>query len=136
MDAYPFITLQYTFFFYRIQNRTRSSNMEFVVFHRRKGIHLLFRKDDQGRTPFEIACPKFGYDKVMEFVEDTIMIGSSSSSSNNIPPLNIVDALTTANINENIHSDCVTRYFTKVTIKIVAIITTGIGIDLGCGRFF
>jgi hypothetical protein len=59
-------------------------------------------------TSFHIACEMFGYEKVMEVVEETLVHSSSSSSSlDDTPPLNIADALITAAIDEYVHLDCV-----------------------------
>jgi hypothetical protein len=82
-----------------------------LYYPKQNGIHLLFRHkyDDpfhnDGKTPFEIACEEFGYEQVIEVVEETLI--RYSSSSNNTPPFNIMEALITAAIDENIHLDCV-----------------------------
>ncbi|MGK3759384.1 MAG: hypothetical protein ACI8RD_011701, partial [Bacillariaceae sp.] len=39
-------------------------------------------------TSFHIACEMFGYEKVMEVVEETLVHSSSSSSLDDTPPLN------------------------------------------------
>jgi hypothetical protein len=72
---------------------------------KKRGINLLFRKSDQDDTPFKYACGKFGSEEVLKVVEDTLV--RYSSSSNNTPPLNIVEALITAVIDDNVHLDCV-----------------------------
>ncbi|OEU11659.1 hypothetical protein FRACYDRAFT_244778 [Fragilariopsis cylindrus CCMP1102] len=76
----------------------------------KEGISLLFRKDDHDKTPFHLACGNFGHEKVMEIVEDTLVghhhLNDDSDDDAN-GPYNIVDALITACIDENIHLDCV-----------------------------
>jgi hypothetical protein len=57
-------------------------------------------------------CEQYGSEKVMEVVEDTLIRYTSSSSSSldsnkTTPRLNIVDALLSAAIDENVHLDCV-----------------------------
>jgi hypothetical protein len=74
-------------------------------FPKKKGIHLLFRKNDNcdDWTPFNLACFNYGHEHVMEVVEDTLARYYTSSDST--PPLNIEEALITAAIDENIHID-------------------------------
>ena len=74
-------------------------------FPKKKGLSLLFKKNDYDNTPFQFACIKFGDEKVMEVVEDTL--AHWYASSDNTPPLDIEEALLSAAINENIHLDCV-----------------------------
>jgi hypothetical protein len=62
-------------------------------FPKKKGINLLFRKDDNDNTPFRRACEQLGYKEVMKVIEDTLTPSSSSTSDNNIPQLNIMEAL-------------------------------------------
>jgi hypothetical protein len=69
----------------------------------KKGIHLLFRKKNNGVTPFQLACEKFGYEQVMEVVEETLIRSSSSDDT----PINITQALLSAAIDEKVHLDCV-----------------------------
>jgi hypothetical protein len=85
----------------------------------KKGISLLFTKTKKrhcllftkGRsTPFQTLCERHGFEKVMEVVEDTLIRYTSSSSLNldhATPHLNIVDALLSAAIDENVDLDCV-----------------------------
>ena len=80
----------------------------------KKGICLLFRKDDHGNTPFQLACAEFGYE-VEKVVEDTLLdcqrrrrrSEEDVDDSNTSGSYNIVDALVTASIDEDIHLDCV-----------------------------
>jgi hypothetical protein len=65
-----------------------------------KGLSLLFKKNGYDDTPFQYACGKYGYKKVMEAVEGTLIRYSDT-------PVNIVEALVMAAIDENIHLDCV-----------------------------
>jgi hypothetical protein len=70
---------------------------------KKKGIHLLFHKNDNFSiqdTPFQIACDKLGYEKVMEVVEDTLARHSDT-------PINVAEALVSAAIDKNIQLDCV-----------------------------
>ena len=77
----------------------------------KKGISLLFTKGLLNPTPFQIICKRHGSEKVMEVIEDTLNRYTSSSSSLNLdhatPHLNIVDALLSAAIDENVDLDCV-----------------------------
>jgi hypothetical protein len=66
----------------------------------KKGINLLFQQDTFGCTPFQLACEDHGRDVVMKVIEDTLTRYSDT-------PLNIVDALITAAIDENVHLDSV-----------------------------
>ena len=92
-------------------------------FPKKKGISLLFKKNNYDGyvgarreslwndlpgqcTPFQYACKKFGREEVTEAVEDTL-IRCYSSSSDDTPPLHVVNALMTAAIDETIHLDCV-----------------------------
>ncbi|OEU07386.1 hypothetical protein FRACYDRAFT_229549 [Fragilariopsis cylindrus CCMP1102] len=75
-------------------------------FPKKKGISLLFKKNNHGRyTPFQYACKRFGEEQVIKMIEDTFI--RYYSSSDDTPPLNVVDALMTAAIDEGIHLDCV-----------------------------
>jgi hypothetical protein len=48
-------------------------------FPRKKGISLLFRKHIYFiETPFECACEKFGYEQVMQVIEETLTKSFSS----------------------------------------------------------
>ncbi|OEU12597.1 hypothetical protein FRACYDRAFT_243850 [Fragilariopsis cylindrus CCMP1102] len=57
-------------------------------FPKKKGINLLFRKNNFGGTPFQSACGTYGHEQVMEVVEDTL-VRYSTSLDNHAPPLNI-----------------------------------------------
>jgi hypothetical protein len=77
-----------------------------ISYHPKKiGISLLFKKEVDEWTPFQFACEKFGYEKVMEAVEDTLI--RFYSSSDDTSSLNVADALLLAAIDENVHLDCV-----------------------------
>ncbi|OEU11035.1 hypothetical protein FRACYDRAFT_270915, partial [Fragilariopsis cylindrus CCMP1102] len=67
-------------------------------FPKQKGIHMLFRQGigTNGKTPFQIFCEDFGYEQVMKVIEETLIRYSDT-------PINIVDALITAAIDENVH---------------------------------
>jgi hypothetical protein len=75
----------------------------------KKGINILFKKDNNGDTPCQYACKRFEYEQVMNVIEDALVHSSSSSSSsdNITPSINIVEALVMAAIDESIHLDCV-----------------------------
>merc|ERR1712194_1000683 len=66
-----------------------------------KGVCLLFRKDNDGDTPFQYACRKYGKNKVVDVVEDILTRYHSEGS-----PLHIVEALMMTSVDENIHLDC------------------------------
>ena len=88
-----------------------------------KGINLLFKKeeddeddeddkddkddkddyDEDNQTPFQAVCKKFGYVQVMKVIEDTLIRYTSSDNT----PINFVEALLIAAIDDNIHLDCV-----------------------------
>jgi len=68
----------------------------------KKGISLLFTKDDDGDTPFQEAY-SWGKDEVMEIIEEVLARYQSEETTQ----LNIVDALTIAAIDENVYIDCV-----------------------------
>jgi hypothetical protein len=77
---------------------------------KKKGISLLFRKDDHDKTPFQYACRNFGYQTVIKVIEETLadhyhLNDDSDDDANGT--YNIVDALITACIDEHIHLDCV-----------------------------
>jgi len=68
----------------------------------KKGICLLFKKDNYNETPFQMGSTRLGRNEIMDVVEDTITCSYSEET-----PLNIVDALLTAAIDDAIHLDCV-----------------------------
>lgn len=72
---------------------------------KKKGICLMFTKcvDDGRTTPFQHACGKFGQKNVMNEVVENIISRYYSEET----PLNIVDVLLTAAIDDTIHLDCV-----------------------------
>jgi hypothetical protein len=72
---------------------------------KKKGITLLFRKTNNDSTPFVKACMKFGEEQVMKIIEDTYI--RCYSSADDTPPLNVVEALMTAAIDDYVHLDCV-----------------------------
>jgi hypothetical protein len=67
------------------------------------GISLLFQEDNDGDTPFQLACHTHGRNEVMKVVEDILLLYDSSDST----PLNIAEALITAAIDDYVHLDCV-----------------------------
>ena len=72
----------------------------------KKGINILFQTNRNGDTPIQLACKKFGCDKVMNVINDTLTC-CRYSSDNDTPKLNIVEALVMAAIDKSIHLDCV-----------------------------
>merc|ERR1712192_77941 len=66
-----------------------------------KGIRILFQKDSCGDTLIQDACEKFQQKDVLDFVEETLARYSSTT------PINSIDALMLAAIDERIHLDCV-----------------------------
>jgi len=87
----------------------------------KKGINLLFQKDGDGDTPFQLACDNFGRDEVMKVIEDTLLLSSQQqqeqraadddddddNSNNFVGPYNIIDAFMMAAMDEQVHFDCV-----------------------------
>jgi len=69
----------------------------------KKGICLLFTKDNSGRTPFQIVCDKYECLQVMEIVEE-ILVTHCNNSGNEIR-LNIANALLLSCIDDRIHLD-------------------------------
>jgi hypothetical protein len=78
-------------------------------FPEKNGINLLFRKNNNDLASFQCACGVYGRDEAMKVAEEDSLIRQSlsSSSDNNTLPLNIVDVLVLAAIDEGIHLDCV-----------------------------
>ena len=72
----------------------------------KKGINILFQTNRNGDTSIQLACKKFGRDKVMNVINDTLT-RCRYSSDNDAPKLNIVEALVMAAIDKSIHLDCV-----------------------------
>lgn len=68
----------------------------------KKGICLLFTKNNFNRTPFQIACDQYKYEPVMKIVEDTLTRYAADGA-----PLHVVDAILTAATNRDVHFDCV-----------------------------
>ena len=67
---------------------------------------MLFKEDDYGRTPFQMACNNSGHDKVV--INDTLLIRCWGNDTKNTPPINIVKVLVMAvNVDECIHLDCI-----------------------------
>jgi hypothetical protein len=74
-----------------------------LYYPNKKGINLLFQKNNIGKTPFQMACKKWGQDEVMKTVKNTLI----KCRSHNTGPYNVADAILTAAIDENVHLDCV-----------------------------
>ena len=71
---------------------------------KKKGISLLFRKSNNYSIPFVKVCMKYGKEQVMKMIKDTF-VRCYSSSDDDTPPLNVVDALMMAASDEDIHLD-------------------------------
>jgi hypothetical protein len=78
-------------------------------FPKKKGISMLFQKDVDDRTPFELACANYalqyaskskGREEVMKVIESTLSDCSDK-------PDNFVDAFLSAEIDEGVSLDCV-----------------------------
>ena len=67
-------------------------------FPKKKGISLLFRKQNYGGTTFQHVCSHFGYKKVMKVIVDTLACYSNT-------PVNVPEALLSAALDENVHLD-------------------------------
>merc|ERR1712183_102674 len=65
-----------------------------------KGISILFQKDSRRETPLQVACNKFKQNYVMDVVEETLVRYYSPTT-----PINSMDALMLAAIDEHIHLD-------------------------------
>jgi hypothetical protein len=74
-------------------------------FPKKKGLSLIFKRNDYGYTPFYFACFPRGEEQVKKMIEDTFI--RCYSSLEETPSLNVVEALMTAAIDEDIHLDCV-----------------------------
>ena len=70
-------------------------------FPKKKGISILFSKDEDDDTPFQDACNNHGREKVVKIIEDTLTYYHSDT------PLNIADTLLSAAVDDDIHLDCV-----------------------------
>ena len=74
-----------------------------IYYPQKKGISLLFKKNNYNQTPLQCGCMEmYERNEFMDVVEDTISTHYSEET-----PLNIVDALLTAAIDDTIHLDCV-----------------------------
>ena len=73
---------------------------EYVIryYPHKKGITILFTKNNWGMTPFQQACEKYGKEVVITVIEDTL--------NNSVIPLTIAEAVVMAADDENIHLDC------------------------------
>ena len=65
----------------------------------KEGIRLLFIKDDDGDTPFQMACDEYGTEEVRKVIENTLARYSDNT------PINIEETFLLAAIDENIHLD-------------------------------
>ena len=52
----------------------KSCKVGIKYFPNKKGTDLLFHKNNNGKTPFQLAGERFGHDEVMEVIEDTLII--------------------------------------------------------------
>jgi len=65
----------------------------------KKGICILFLKDNNGRTPFSNACDSFTKVEVMKIIEDILARYSETT------PINVEEALVSAVIDDKLHLD-------------------------------
>jgi hypothetical protein len=101
-----FLPLHYAAMDVSIQSFQLVFEYGIIYYPIKNGISLLFQKEADDDTPFQIACGNFGYEKVMQVVEDTLR-RYHTSSDNNTPKFNIVENLMMAAIDEDVHLDCV-----------------------------
>ena len=89
---------------------------EYGVQHypQKNGISLLFKKDDNGETPLQIASERFERDKVAKVIEDTLAQISATTTQ-----INISDVLMLAAINANIHVDCAYFFFLRRELHVL-----------------
>ena len=65
----------------------------------KEGIRLLFIKDDDGDTPFQMACDEYGTEEVRKVIDTTLARYSDNT------PINIEETFVLAAIDDNIHLD-------------------------------
>jgi len=66
------------------------------------GVTLLFQKTNNGVTPFQSVCKKYGCTAVLEVVEEVLTRYHSQETTQ----LDSIEALLSAAINKNLHLDC------------------------------
>jgi hypothetical protein len=110
LDDYERLPLHYAADIVTIQGCRMVFGYGILYYLIKTGISLLFKKDEYDKTPFQIGCSKHGRDEVMRVIEDTLILHFLTDNS---PPLNAVEALITAAIDKNIHSDCVYVLFRR-----------------------
>merc|ERR1712194_463413 len=89
-NASESIPLHYTSCISSIQCFQSVFETGIIYYPLKKGISLLFTKNNKGHTSFQFACETYGRDTAMDVVEETITRYYSEET-----PLNIVDALLT-----------------------------------------
>ena len=77
----------------------KSCKVGIKYFPNKKGTDLLFHKNNNGKTPFQLAGERFGHDEVMEVIEDTLIIRYSDTL------IIIAEALVMSTIDERIDLD-------------------------------
>lgn len=107
------------------------SVFEYVIryYPNKKGISLLFRKNSYGLTPFQLACrvqdqEYFPRDRVMMIVENTLNDADI--------PLNTVEAVLSAAIDEEQHIDCLyflLRREPDILVRLLSRLTNNINND-------
>ena len=82
----------------------------------KKGISLLFKKDNNNDTPFQDACGDLGREEVMKVVEETLCRYLDTT-------LDIVEALVLAATDETVHLDCVHFLLTREPDMLVKLLS-------------
>jgi hypothetical protein len=59
--------------------------MEIRYFPKKNGINTQFRKNTNGKTPFQFACKTYGCDELIQIIEETLARYSGA-------PINVADA--------------------------------------------
>jgi hypothetical protein len=75
-DRYGSLPIHYVANFSSVEsNQAIQLALEYGIryYSRNKGLSLLFKKNNCGNTPFQAACEKYGYEKVIKVVEDTLL---------------------------------------------------------------
>ena len=122
---YACFPLHFTAYNSKIQGFRSIFELGIRYYPKKKDISLLFAIDNEGDTPYQLACTKFGRDEVMQVVEETFLQlqqqqqqqqqqcvsddddDDGNDNTNSVGPYNIIDAFITAAMDEQIHFDCV-----------------------------
>ena len=92
----------------------------------KSGISLLFQKNNDGITPFQYACHKYGRDEMMKAVDEVMnAVDEVLARYAQDTPLNSVEALIVAAVDENIHFDCVYFLFRREPDLVLQLLPLG-----------